>query len=72
VVVTAINAHGIANLYAKDVDFAAELFERKGVKYFTNPVYERKSDRWKMVFRAGKEVVEVARAFVQQWMLELK
>jgi hypothetical protein len=55
----------------KDVDFSAELYEKKGIKYFTNPVYERKSDRWKMVFRAGKEVVEPARAFVQEWMQEL-
>jgi hypothetical protein len=56
----------------KDVDFSAELHEKKGIKYFTNPAYERKSDRWKMVFRAGKEVVEPARAFVQEWMLSIK
>jgi hypothetical protein len=55
----------------KDVDFSAELYEKKGIKYFTNPVYERKSARWKMVFRAGKEVAEPARAFVQEWMQEL-
>jgi hypothetical protein len=52
----------------KDIDFGAELFEKKGIKYFVNRDYERKSDRWKMAFRAGKEMVEPARTFVQQWI----
>jgi hypothetical protein len=56
----------------KDVDFSAELYEKKGIKYFTNPAYERKSDRWKMVFRAGAAVVEPARSFVQEWILSIK
>jgi hypothetical protein len=56
----------------KDVDFGAELYEKKGIKYFTNPDYERKSDRWKMVFRAGAAVVEPARAFVQEWIVSIK
>jgi hypothetical protein len=54
-----------------DIDFSAELYEKKGIKYFTNPAYERKSGRWKMVFRAGKEVVEPARNYVREWMKEL-
>lgn len=54
-----------------DIDFSAELYEKKGIKYFTNPAYERKSDRWKMAFRAGKEVVEPARNFAREWMREL-
>jgi hypothetical protein len=56
----------------KEVDFGAELYEKKGIKYFTNPAYERKSDRWKMVFRAGAAVVEPARTFVQEWLSSLK
>jgi hypothetical protein len=55
----------------KDVDFNAELVEKNGKKYFANPVYERKSDRWKMAFRAGREVVEPAREFAQKWIEEI-
>jgi len=55
-----------------DVDFTAQLTERNGIKYFVNPIYERKSDRWKMAFRAGKGAVEEARTFAQQWLLEIK
>jgi hypothetical protein len=56
----------------KDVDFSAQLIEKNGTKYFVNPDYERKGNRWKMAFRAGKESVETARALTQQWMNEIK
>lgn len=56
----------------KDIDFAAELFEKNGKKIFVNSDYERKDSRWKMAFRAGKEVVEPARDFVQKWISEIK
>lgn len=56
----------------KDVDYAAELTVKNGKKYFVNPAYERKDGRWKMAFRAGKEVVEPARDFVQKWIAEIK
>ncbi len=56
----------------KDIDFAAELTVKNGKKIFVNRAYESKGNRWKMAFRAGKEVVEPARAFVQQWMEEIK
>ncbi|MCG2617282.1 hypothetical protein LZZ85_23500 [Terrimonas sp. NA20] len=51
-----------------DIDFDAQLFIKNGKKYFENREYERKSDRWKMAFRAGREVVEPARAFAQEWI----
>lgn len=56
----------------KAIDFNAELTDRNGKKIFVNTAYEHKSNRWKMAFRAGKEVVEPARAFVQQWLAEIK
>lgn len=57
----------------KDIDFTAELTTKNnGKKYFVNPAYERKSSHWKMAFRAGKEVVEPAREFVQKWIEEIK
>lgn len=54
-----------------DIDYNAALTERNGKKYFTDPKYEAKKPQWKMAFRAGKEVTETARAFVQQWLKEL-
>lgn len=56
----------------KDIDFSAQLVEKNGVKYFVNPAYERKDNRWKAAFRAGKEAVEAARAFAEQWTNEIK
>ena len=57
----------------KDVDFSAETTTKpNGKKYFVNTVYEHKDSRWKMAFRAGKEVIEPAREFVQKWMEEIK
>ena len=55
-----------------DIDFNAELVTKNGQKIFVNPDYENRDSRWKMAFRAGKEVVEPARAFVQQWAQEIK
>lgn len=55
----------------KDIDYNAQLTERNGKKYFAKPEYERKSREWKMGFRAGKEVTESARAYVQQWLKEM-
>jgi hypothetical protein len=54
-----------------NIDFSAELIKREGKMIFLNNVYEGKSKRWKLAFRAGKEVIEPSRAFVQQWIGEL-
>ena len=56
----------------KDIDFNAQLKDRNGKRIFVNPNYEKKGNRWKMAFRAGKEVVEPAREFVQHWLSEIK
>ena len=55
-----------------DIDFSAELKVKNNQKVFVNPAYERKSNRWKMAFRAGKEVVTTSRKFVQDWLVEIK
>ncbi len=55
----------------KGIDYSAELVTKNGKKYFVNKAYESKGNRWKMAYRAGKEVVEPAREFVQQWVAEL-
>jgi hypothetical protein len=56
----------------RDIDFNAQLTTRNGIKYFVNPDYERKDNRWKMAFRAGKPAIDVARSFAEQWTSEIK
>ena len=55
-----------------NIDFSAELVEKNGRKYFVKQEYEHKGNRWKLAYRAGREVIEPARAFVQQWINEIK
>ena len=54
------------------IDFDAKLVTKGSKQYFENRAYESKGNRWKMAFRAGKEVVTAARTFAQQWMSEIK
>lgn len=56
----------------KGIDFAAQLIERNGKKYFVNKQYESNGKQWKMAFRAGKEVIIPAREMVQQWIEEIR
>lgn len=55
-----------------DIDFDAELVTKNGKKYFVNRAYESKGNRWKMAFRAGKDVITTARTFAERWMSEIK
>ncbi|HEX6334927.1 MAG TPA: hypothetical protein VFZ78_11915 [Flavisolibacter sp.] len=55
-----------------DVDYAAELREERGKKFFVNPAYEKKSKGWKLAFRAGKETTDAVRSAATQWLNELK
>ena len=55
-----------------DVDYAAELTESKGKKFFVNQLYEKKPKEWKLAFRAGKTATDAARAAVEQWLKELQ
>jgi hypothetical protein len=57
---------------ATTVDFDAALADKYGKKVFVKQEYERRHPDWKMIFRAGKEVYEVARPFTEQWIKELK
>ena len=55
---------------AATVDFNAKLTapDNYKIKKFINPAYEKKSLKWKAIYRAGKEVNDVATAFVKDWM----
>jgi len=57
---------------AATVDFSARLTENYGRKKFVNPAYQAKNNEWKMIYRAGKEVYEQTKPFVEQWIKELE
>jgi len=56
---------------AKTVDFSAALVDKGGKKRFVNPTYQGKNNEWKMIFRAGKDVYDETKPFVEQWLKEL-
>jgi hypothetical protein len=55
---------------AATVDFNAALTapDRYKIKKFVNPAYEKKNNKWKAIYRAGKEVNDVVTAFVKTWL----
>lgn len=55
---------------AATVDFAAITSGAGKKKIFANAAYEKKSLKWKAIYRAGKEVNDVATAFAIQWLKE--
>jgi hypothetical protein len=56
---------------AATVDFSAEIFQKADKKYyFRSSAYEAKHDDWKLIYRAGKEVYDVTKVFVEQWLKE--
>lgn len=57
---------------SRNIDFNAQLKTQNGKHIFVNPDYERKDYQWKLYFRAGKEPVEAARKFAQDWLGSLK
>jgi hypothetical protein len=53
---------------SESVDFDAKL----NGSMFVNPDYESKDDKWKMCYRAGREVIGAAREEAQKWVKELE
>jgi hypothetical protein len=53
---------------AATVDFTAKLTGTGKKQIFVNPVYEKKSLKWKAIYRAGKDVNDVATTFVKEWL----
>lgn len=51
------------------VDFAAQTVLKGKTRYFVNPQYEKeRSGTWKTIYRGGKEVNTVVKAFVTAWL----
>lgn len=56
-----------------DINFAAKTTKAKDGKIkFVDKEYEYKDSQWKLYYRAGKETVNAARTFAQNWLNELK
>ncbi|HEV7781444.1 MAG TPA: hypothetical protein VGO58_09265 [Chitinophagaceae bacterium] len=55
---------------AATVDFNAKLTGSGKRQTFVNPVYEKKSLKWKAIYRAGKEVNDVITIFAKDWLKE--
>jgi ATPase involved in DNA repair len=55
-----------------DIDFDAKLVQSGGRKKFADPRLEKKDGDWKRCFRAGKETIDAARAYAQQWLNSLR
>ena len=53
---------------AATVDFSAQLTGTGKRQKFVNPAYEKKSLKWKAIFRAGKDVNAAVTAFVKEWL----
>ena len=56
---------------AATVDFAAQTVAAGRTKKFVNPAYEKKSDLWKAMFRAGKAPTIAASDLAKAWLKEL-
>ncbi|MEJ1238080.1 hypothetical protein WBG78_08125 [Chryseolinea sp. T2] len=55
------------------VDFTAQLTGKTvNNQKFAKAAYESQSLRWKAIYRAGKDVNDVASAFAKEWLKELK
>jgi hypothetical protein len=61
---------------SESVDFGAKLVPCKDSwqhhSCFADPTYEKKSEEWKRLYRAGKEPVEAARAFATTWLRDVE
>ncbi|HNX97233.1 MAG TPA: hypothetical protein PKK12_06095 [Candidatus Aminicenantes bacterium] len=53
------------------IDFAARLVPRGEFMVFSDERHERKDNRWKYCFRAGREVLAAARTAATSWLVEL-
>ena len=59
-------------LLCDDVDFNAKLMTSGSKQQFVDPTYQRKPAEWKFLYRLGKESVQEAKAFAQEWLTDLK
>ena len=56
---------------APTVDYAAQTVQKSGSAVFVNPSYEKKSNIWKAMFRAGKGPATAGVEVARVWLKEL-
>ncbi|OHE77215.1 MAG: hypothetical protein A2107_09295 [Verrucomicrobia bacterium GWF2_62_7] len=56
---------------APTVDFAAQTVQKGSSKVFANPTYEKKSQSWKAMYRAGKGPAAAGLEIARAWLKEL-
>ncbi len=59
---------------SQNIPFNAELVSNPKSKIvkFADPQYESQTPEWKLCFRAGREPVQAARAFVSEWLGQIE
>jgi hypothetical protein len=60
---------------SQDIDFDAKLVPvgpKSKVMKFADPQYEAQTPEWKLCYRAGREPVQAARAFVSEWLSQIE
>ncbi len=56
---------------APTVDFAAQTVQKGSSRVFVNPAYEKKSQSWKAMYRAGKGPTAAGLEVARAWLKEL-
>jgi len=57
---------------AATVDFTATTHEAHSKQIFDKAEFQYKSNDWKMIYRAGKEVYETTKTFAEKWLQEMQ
>ena len=57
---------------SRNVPFDAQLVPKGKLMKFADPQYEAQTAEWKLGYRAGREPVQAARAFVGEWLVQIE
>lgn len=57
---------------SQDIPFDAQLVPKGKLMKFADPQYEAQTAEWKLCYRAGREPVQAARAFVGEWLSQIE
>ncbi|MBI5896343.1 MAG: hypothetical protein HZB24_10210 [Desulfobacterales bacterium] len=57
---------------SQNIPFGAELVQKGKLMKFADPQFEAQTAEWKLCYRAGREPVQAARAFVGEWLSQIE
>jgi hypothetical protein len=58
--------------FTADIDFNARLVKSGNKMIFADPALEERDGLWKSCFRCGKETINAARRYAQEWLAAVK